>query len=122
MPPSRKPQRNSQQKGLAKLIGTPAQRAAYDEDPYYADCIMPLDYLRRRLQDGRTPLEVKDRIAVAISPYFHAQVERKPYIPTADELRLMEEFEEWKRRQVEAERRTVVEIVEYREIYEDDPS
>ena len=57
------------------------------------------------IQDGRQSL--KDRIAVAgvAAPYIHAKAAARPYQPTEEE-----------RRQLDDSRRLVVEIVDFKEV------
>lgn len=121
-PPKRKPD-NSEPKAtarkkdgtnLAAMMGLPV---AFDGgyyidyfpveggDPYYRGNLCPLEMLMRFAHDERNQL--KDRIAVAEKciPYMVAKPSPKPYQPSEEE-----------RRQLEESQRLTVEIVDFREV------
>lgn len=106
--------RNKDGTSIAAMMGLPV---AYDGefyvdyfpieggDPYYRGNLCPLEMLLRFAHDERNNL--KDRIAVAEKciPYVVAKPSARPYQPTEEE-----------RRQLDESRRLIVEIVDYSEV------
>ncbi len=78
-------------------------------DPYYRNVNSPLELVLLIANDERKSLKTRFEAAVAALPYCHAKVSPKPYVPSPDEQRALED-----------KNRLVIELVEYREISDDD--
>lgn len=76
-----------------------------DGDPYYRNVETPLEFLLLTMRDERQPLGMRFAAAMAAAPYCHARVAPKPYLPTPEERRVLEE-----------QNRLTIEIVEFKEI------
>jgi hypothetical protein len=58
--------------------------------------------------DERKALDIRFQAAVAALPYCHAKITPRPYVPSAEEQKVLED-----------KNRLVVELIEYKEISDD---
>jgi hypothetical protein len=82
-----------------------------DGNIYYRNVETPLEFLLLEMRDEGLPHILRHQAAVAAVPYMHPKVANRPYVPSPEEQKRMED-----------QNRLVIELVEYREISGDDPA
>jgi hypothetical protein len=78
-------------------------------DPYYRNCNGPIDLMLRVMNDERKHLSIRYQAALDVAPYLASKPSPRPYAPTEEE-----------RRQLEESKRLIIEIVDFSEVDPED--